>query len=313
MAAAAAAGDGLLSLMGLCWRTADLFLVGDRTAESGPAALCLRADVLGCRSVLFIVRAMEVMLAIRGGQFEQAEEAASACFKLGTEVGDADALAYHGAHVAAIRAFQGRDAELADVAASIATSPAVIERERIFAFAAALYAARAGRLEQARALLESLRRDGVQSIRPTSAWLLTMRIVVELAAVLDDGVTAQSAYEALRPYAELPLMASLAMVCFGSAHRSLAVAALTYGKLDLAVEHFAAAVTANERRGHRPSAVQARAELGLVYLRRGGMGDTGRGQALLEDAIADADALQMTGPPLAHHGREARHKHGRRP
>ena len=295
MAAAVAAGDGLLMLMGLCWRTADLFLMGDPNADASLAELRLRADALRCHSVVFIVRAMEVMLAIRAGRFAEAEQAASACFALGTDVGDADALAYHAGHVAAIRVFQGREDELADVADSIATSPSVIERERIFSFAAALYAARAGRVEQARALLARLRCDGLESIRPTSAWLLTMRIVIDLATLVDDGMIAEAAYEALQPYAELPLMGSLAVVCFGSVHRSLALAALTCGKLDRAVDHYLAALTANERLRHRPAAVQVRAELGLAYLRRGAAGDIVRGQTLLEEAITEAEVLQMTG------------------
>jgi DNA-binding CsgD family transcriptional regulator len=295
IATAAAAGDGLLALMGLCWRTADLFLLGDRTAEAALADLRHSAERLGCQGVLFIVRSLEVMLAIRGGRFAEAEELAAACHKLGVEVGDADALAIYGGHIAAIRGFQGRDPELADTAMSIATSPSVIEREAIFTFASALYAARAGRLEPARALLEVVRRDGVGSIRQTSAWLVTLRVVVELAALLDDAVVAESAYETLRPYAELPIMASVGVVCFGSTHRSLGVAALTGGKLDVAIEHFGAAVTVNERLGHRPAAVQARAELGMALLRRGEPDGTARGQTLLDGAVAEADSLQMTG------------------
>jgi hypothetical protein len=145
VAAAATAGDGMLALIGLCWRAADLFLLGEPTAEAALAELRLRADALQCHSILFIVRAIEVMLTIRAGQFAQAEEAASACFALGNEVGDADALAYYGAHLVAIRTFQGREAELADLAASIATSPTLIERECAFGFAAALFALRADR------------------------------------------------------------------------------------------------------------------------------------------------------------------------
>src|SRR5712691_9472494 len=79
VAAAATAGDGMLALVGLCWRAADLFLLGEPTARAALAELRLRADVLQCRSILFIVRAIEVMLTIRAGQFAQAEEAASAC------------------------------------------------------------------------------------------------------------------------------------------------------------------------------------------------------------------------------------------
>jgi tetratricopeptide (TPR) repeat protein len=293
--AAATAGDGMLALIGLCWRAADLFLLGEPTAEAALAELRLRADALQCRSILFIVRAIEIMLTIRAGQFAQAEEAASACFALGNEVGDVDALAYYGAHLVAIRTFQGREAELADLAASIATSPTLIERECAFGCAAALFALRAGRPQQAQALLERLKRDGLETIPPSSSWLLAILAVVELAATLDDNNMAQAAYDTLLPYAELPIMASLAVVCFGSVHRALGVAALTCGKLDLAVTHLQAAVAASTRLGHRPAALQARAELGIAYVQRGEAGDAQRGRAFLQEAMADANTLGMTG------------------
>jgi hypothetical protein len=292
---AATAGDGFLALVGLCWRAVDLFLLGDANAGAALAQLRLRADALRCSSILFIVRAMEVMLAIRAGQFAQAEAAASACFELGTEVGDADALAYYGSHLAAIRVFQGRETELTDLAASIATSPTLTERNVAFSFAAALFALRAGDPQEAHAILAGLEHNGLPSIPPSSSWLVAMSAVVELAAALQDQKHAQAAYDALLPYAELPLMASLAVVCFGSVHRPLGVAALTCGKLDLAIAHFLAAVTTSERLGHRPAAVQARAELALAYLRRAGNGDVQRGWILIREAMAEADMLGMNG------------------
>ena len=112
-------------------------------------------------------------------------------------MGDADALAYYGAHLVAIRTFQGREAELADLAASIATSPTLIERECAFGFAATLFALRAGRPQQAQALLDRLRRDGLGPIPLSSSWLLAMLAVVELAAALEDSSIAQAAYDAL--------------------------------------------------------------------------------------------------------------------
>src|SRR6266852_4422386 len=118
-----------------------------------------------------------------------------------------------------------------------------------------------------------------------------MLAVVELAATLEDSSMAQAAYNMLLPYAELPIMASLGVVCFGSVHRALGVAALTCGKRDLAVTHLHAAVAASARLGHRPAALQAQAELGIAYVQRGDAGDAQRGRALLQEAMADADAL----------------------
>jgi hypothetical protein len=295
IAAAAAADDGLLSLLALCWRAADLFLLGDPAAVPALEELRVRADALRCRSVLFIVKGMEVMLAIRAAEFEKAEAEAAACFALGSEVGDADALAFHGAHLSAIRFFQGREAELANLTATIAASPTLTGQERAFASAATLFAARAGRPDAGRTLLERLTRAGIAAIPPSSSWLLSMLVVVELASALDDERAARAAYDALLPYADMPLMGSLlAIVCFGSVHRPLGVAALTCGKLDLAVEHFAAAVAANKELGHRPAAIQAQAELGLARLRLS-KGHDPRGRALLQDALAEGEAAGMGG------------------
>ena len=293
IAAAAAAGDGLLSLLGLCWHAVDLFLLGHAGAGAAFEKLRMRADALRCSSILFIVRGIEVMLAIRAGQFDKAERAAEASFALGTEVGDADALPYRGAHLSAIRYFQGREDEMADLAASIAASPALIDRERSFGAAAALFSLRAGRPQPARALLQRLSREGLGSIPPSSSWLTTMLAVVELAAELSDERIAQSAYDALLPYADLPLMGSLAVVCFGSVHRCLGRAAVAGGKLELAIEHFAAALAANEELGHRPAAIQSQADLALARLRRVPRGSDARGRALLQQAMAEGEAAGM--------------------
>jgi hypothetical protein len=297
IAAAAEAEDVLLTLIGLCWRAADLFLLGD--ARAGPALEELRgrAEALQCRSILFAVRAMEVMLTIRAGRLGDAEAAAAAGYTMGMEVGDVDALAYYGAQLAAIRVFQGREGELADFAASIAASPTLIpEREGSFALAAALFSLRAGRPGAARALLDRLTREGIGALPRSSSWLTSMLVIVELAAASGDAPAARAAYEALRPFAELPIMASLlAVVCFGSTHRLLGIAAATCGEHDRAVEHLAAAVSASERLGHRPASIQARAELGLAHVARGHGDDAARGRALVEDAIAAADAIGMSG------------------
>src|SRR5262249_6507411 len=159
--------------------------------------------------------------------------------------------------------------------------------------AAALFALRGGDFHQGHALLGGLKHDGIHSIVPTSSWLLTMLAVVELAAASEDIQNAQAVYDVLLPYAELPIMASLAVVCFGSVHRPLAIAALTCGKIDLAIEHFTAAMVANERLGHRPATTQARAELALAMLQRASTGDERRGQVLLQDASAAAETLGM--------------------
>jgi hypothetical protein len=293
---AAIAADGFLTLAGLCWRTVDLFLLGSRHAHAALDELIARADAIGCRSLAFIARSMDAMRSIRAGRFEEAEARAEACFALGTEAGDADALAYRGAHLAAIRYYQGREAELADLAADIATSPTLLaDRERAFASASALFALRAGQPRLAHARLEQLSRDGLASIPDSSSWLVTLAGVAEMADALDHRAVAKATYDTLLRHAGLPAMASLATVCFGSVHRALGLAARACGDLDLAVAHFSAAVVANEELGHRPAAIQARAELGLTRLRRGGPADARDGAALVQEAMVVGGAIGMTG------------------
>src|SRR5262249_9075571 len=154
---------------------------------------------------------------------------------------------------------------------------------------------RGGQPQAARALVQALRRDGLASVPASSSWLLTMLGLAELALELEDAPVAQAVYDALLPYADLPVMASLGIVCFGSVHRPLGLAALTCGKLDLAIAHFAAAVAAAEALGHRPAAIQAQADLGRARLQRAGSGDDPRGRALLQDAIAAGEAMGMSG------------------
>ena len=294
IAAATNADDDLLALVGVCWRAVDLFALGHPRAAAALDELRARADALGCRSLSFIARAIDVMLAIRAGAFDRAEADAAACVALGREVGDADALAYHGAHLAAIRYFQGREAELVDLTSAMASSATLVEqRERAFASAAALFACRAGHPEPGRALLARITRDGIASVPVSSSWLTTVAGIAELSLLLDDVAVAQAAYGALLRHAHLPVMASLAIVCFGSTHRPLALAAQACGHLDLAITHFRAAVAANDEIGHRPAAVLCRAELGLAHLRRRSGDDDTIGRRLVSDAIADAERLGM--------------------
>jgi tetratricopeptide (TPR) repeat protein len=295
--AAAEGRDGLLALVGSCWRTADLFLLADPRADAALAELRRRSDALQCRSVLFAARAMGVMRTIRQGDLAGAEREAAECFELGSEVGDADAAAYSGAHLCAIRYFQGREAELAETAAQAAASPTLVaERERAFGAAAALFALRGGRPGPAEAMLERLRGQGLGSIPPSSSWLVAMLATVEVASLRHDRSIAGAAYRALLPYAGLPIMGSLlAVVCFGSSHRALGVAALALGHLDAAIEHFTEAVAANEKIGHVLAGIQARAELGLALLRRAHGEDRARGRALLQQAIAAGEAAAMDG------------------
>ena len=65
----------------------------------------------------------------------------------------------------------------------------------------------------------------------------------------------------LEPYADRPVMPSLAVACFGMVARALGLAALTVGDAGLAVCRLEQAVEGNIRLGNRPLTAMSRADL----------------------------------------------------
>jgi hypothetical protein len=291
---ASEAGYGVLGLMGLCWRAVDLLHLGDGRAIRALEDLRVRADALACQSIVYIVDVVDVMLLIRAGRLDEAEIEAKRCYERGSAVGEADTLPYLSAHTLAIRWIQGRDDELLDAAEEVAASPTVAYGDFTFRAIAAAIAARAEHHERARSTLNDLTTGGLAALPGSSTWLVGMLAIVEAAAVLGDEAVARDAYHLLLPFADLPIVASLGVVCLGSTERALGLAATTFGELDRAVQHFEQAVSANRRLGNLPLAAITRAELATTLGRRGRAEDRVKAADLLETAIAHADGMGMS-------------------
>jgi tetratricopeptide (TPR) repeat protein len=297
------AGDAVLTLMGVLWRTVDLFLLGDRRAENALAELRQRADALRVLAVLYIVDLIDVMLLLRSGRVREAELAAERCFELGVEVGDADALAYHGAALLAIGWLQGRTADLVPLASEVAASPTLVAGDDVYRAALAALAADAGPpyLGVAQRELDRFAQhshgsaSAVAALPATSNTLVTLFALVEAAARLGHEEVAAAAYEALLPHARLPVMASIAIVCFGPVERLLGLAARTMGRLDLAADHLRRAVDDACQLGNRPLVALARADLGLTLLTRSRGGDRLEGERLLGESLRELRSLGLDG------------------
>jgi hypothetical protein len=294
VAVAARAGDGLFSLMGLMWLTVDLFLAGDPLAERSLRDLHERAEALPCDSIAYVAKAIDVMRQLRSGDFAGAEPALEACFELGVEVGDADALAYYGSQLFALRWMQGRGEEVLDAAFDTAASPTLTPGNHAFTAAAACLAAEAGDEVRAWAALDRLHAGGIAAIPPSSAWLATLAIAMEAAHLLGDEKTAVEVAARLAPYGGLPVMGSIAVVCLGSCHRALGLAARVLGDLDGAASELSAAVVHSERLGNRPMAAMSRADLAGVLLDRDAPGDRDLAVDHLREAVAVGERSGMT-------------------
>jgi tetratricopeptide (TPR) repeat protein len=188
---------------------------------------------------------------------------------------------------------QGRDVELLEAAASFAASSTLIEGEFSLRASVAAIAARAGEHDRARATLDLLARAGLDTLPRSSVWLTGMSAIVEAAWVLGDEALARETYDLLLPFADRPVMPSLAVACLGSTERFLGLAALTLGKADLAVAHLEAAIEANRRLGNRPLVAMCQGELAQAVLAQAAPGAAARAVALFDAAAAAAEGMEM--------------------
>src|SRR6266581_7672823 len=214
-------------LMGLLWQTADAYCAGDPHAGRLLGEL---KDHLGQRDHLavgFVASAIDVMLAIRAGRFDEAEALAAVCASNGAAAGDVDHEWWSAAQLVTIRWYQGRLTELLPMLHDRVHSPVLSAVDNSAVAALAVAAPLSGDRPSAASALAALRGSDLAALPRSSSWLVTMNGVVEAADLLGEAEVAARAYELLRPYADLPMIGSLGVTCFGSARHALGVAALT--------------------------------------------------------------------------------------
>lgn len=256
-------------LMGLLWQTVDMFLEGDPHAERCLAELRGLLAERDHLAVGFVVSAMEVMLAVRAGRLDQAETLARACAERGAASGDVNTTVWHAAQLVTIRWYQGRVVELVPLLGEVVNSPTLSAVDDHAQAALAVAAVTAGDRRKAVSALATLCGRDLGDLPRSSSWMVTMHGVAEAAYLLDDAHTAARVYELLSPYGHLPMVGSLAIACFGSAHHALGVAALTMGDVDRAVTHLRDAVRQNLALAHWPAATASRDRLAKTLERAG--------------------------------------------
>jgi hypothetical protein len=109
--------------MGLLWQTFDSYAEGDPHAGRHLGELRDQLEQGNHLAVAFVVSAIDVMLAIRTGQFDEAESLVGACAENGAAAGDIDHDWWPGAQLVTICWYQGRLAELLPVLRDQVHSP----------------------------------------------------------------------------------------------------------------------------------------------------------------------------------------------
>ncbi|MFE0516965.1 tetratricopeptide repeat protein, partial [Streptomyces sp. NPDC058964] len=256
-------------LMGLLWQTVDMFLDGDPHAERCLAELRGLLAEQDHLAVGFVVSAMEVMLAVRAGRLDEAEALARACTERGIAAGDVNATVWQAAQLVTIRWYQGRVVELVPLLSEVVNSPTLSAVDDHALAALAVAAVTAGDRRKAVSALATLCGRDLGDLPRSSSWMVTMHGVAEAAYLLDDPAMAARVYELLSPYGHLPVVGSLAVACFGSAHHALGVAALTMGDVDRAVTHLREAARQNLALAHWPAVTASWDRLAVALVRAG--------------------------------------------
>jgi predicted alpha/beta hydrolase family esterase len=262
-------------LLGLVWQAVDLFLDGDPHARRRLNELKAELAEEDHLAIGFIVDTMDVMLHIRAGRLDEAEALSQACAKRGAAAGDIDAEGWQVGQLVAIRWFQGRIGELVPLLDDLVHAPSLSAVDNSLFAALSVAAAHAGDKRTAAAALAVLSGRDLGRLPRSSSWLVMMHGLVEAAYLLEDATVAARAYELLAPYAELPMVASLGVACFGSTHHALGTAAATLGNLDAAIAHLHEAVRANLALNHWPALNASRLRHAELLERRGRPDDPG--------------------------------------
>jgi tetratricopeptide (TPR) repeat protein len=283
-------------LVGLLWRTADLFADGDPHAHRQLEELRQELAREDHRGVSFVVAAMDVMLAIRSGDLERAERLAEVCAKRGEATGAPQTTAWHAAHLLTIRWYQGRVGEALPTLNGIVHSPVLSAMDNSMNAALAVAAAAVGDHRAAASALAAVCGRDLLDLPRSGSWLATMNGVVEAAHLLGDASTAGRAYELLLPYADLPMVGSLGITCLGSVHHALGVACLTTGDLDQAVTHLHTAITRNLALAHWPAVITSRQRLAQALNARARSSDADDGRRELAAAADEAAAVGLPAP-----------------
>jgi DNA-binding winged helix-turn-helix (wHTH) protein len=267
-------------------------LRGDAAGADHALAACVRlADALRYRFVLFQARFFEGARAACAGEIDEAVRIFGDALERGRDrVPYAQVL--YDAHMLWTRFQRGDRGGFAESAAMLeGLSRHWKGSETVTRAALGLIALEEGRLEDTRAILGELAKDGLARIERDEHFLLTSAIVSDLICAVEDRALAAELYEVLQPYGHLLAFHDLLRTFAGSVSGELGELAHVLGRLDAAAAHFEDALRREEAAGARMAAISSRVGLSRVLRDRSGPGDAERAEALIGAVAADAKAL----------------------
>jgi DNA-binding SARP family transcriptional activator/tetratricopeptide (TPR) repeat protein len=237
------------------------------------------------------------MWAMLEGRLQDAGRLAAKAFASHSRANPVGARAAYTVQLAFLRREQGRFVEMEPALREhLAAQP----RAYIWRAALLLLLAEEGRLDEARALLDSVVADGVldlgdndpHTVTPDQA---TPPTLSEAIALLGDEHAAQVLYQHLRPFAGRVIVTGLGLHFLGAVDYYLGRLAATVRRWADAERHFGDALARHQEMGARPFLIRAWFHFAEMLLERGDPRDHERARSLLAASLGDAEALGMAG------------------
>jgi DNA-binding SARP family transcriptional activator/DNA-binding CsgD family transcriptional regulator len=283
---AAELGDVDLQAEATEWKVIALMPLGKiEAARHELTAVTATAQRVRQPFILYIAEQLSAALALLEGRLRDAEDAAERSRDWGRLLRGRSASGTHGIQMFAIRREQGRLAELAQVAHSLAERRG--ERTWRPAFAALL-----AELEMWAELereLAQIRREGLDSLR-ASLWVGSLTYLTDASSAIGDKEVAALVYPELAPLAGTNLMIGSGVVFCGAADRYLGMLAATLGDPERAERHFGAALELDRRMGATTWLAHTCCEYGQLLR---STGELDRADLLLAEAEGLAEQVGM--------------------
>jgi DNA-binding CsgD family transcriptional regulator len=149
------------------------------------------------------------------------------------------------------------------------------------------------RAEEARALFEAFADRHLAGLPRDSYWLTTIAILADVCALVGDRARAGVLYDLLSPYEGRNVSPGSSPFYFGAASHYLGLLATLLTRWEAAVGHFDAALDLNTRMNAVPFVAYTRYVYARMLLTRGAVDDRSRVEAMLTQAQATADELEL--------------------
>ncbi len=276
--------DPALGALGAFILIGSLVEAGDMAAVDAEVAARQRTgDDDGDRRHIAWFRAMRAIL---DGRVDAAETRCIEAMELGRAENDPDTDSVYFGQLGIVRWLQGREPE---VEALYLSAQEQQPDAPVWSAVLARLWARDGRRELATAVLERL--GDFSGIPRDRNWLLSLCVLAETAALVENRAAAEALRMELLPYSGRLVPIGLGIACFGSVARPLGLLARILDRDDEAEHHFRTAIALTSAVGARPWLAQAQFDLARLLRERGEAAQDLEAEAAATARAVDADHL----------------------